>query len=210
MKEAVRKVVIKFGVPLVLASSGLATFLHDWEADKKQATKVYADRLARGIPTVCDGITPATSPYPVIVGDVWSQERCDEVNRMVVEKTQLKLLDCVKTRISQYTFDALSSHAHNVGVGNTCASKALGLINAGRLAEGYHLNPAETSRLAKIHGEWSASRARRDWRRADRLRGYMERAGCMGPNMELWHPVFEEPAHRRRRLRDRESTGARQ
>lgn len=136
MKEAVRKVVIKFGVPLVLASSGLATFLHDWEADKKQATKVYEDRLARGIPTVCDGITPATSPYPVIVGDVWSQERCDEVNRMVVEKTQLKLLDCINTRISQNTFDALSSHAHNVGVGNTCASKALGLINAGRLAEG--------------------------------------------------------------------------
>lgn len=131
-----RQIVIKYGAALVLASAGLAGFLHDWEADKKQATRVYADRLARGVPTVCDGITPATSPYPVIVGDVWSQERCDEVNRLVVTKTQLKLLDCVKTRISQNTFDALSSHAHNVGVGNTCASKALGWINAGQLATG--------------------------------------------------------------------------
>ena len=131
-----RQIVIKYGAPLVLASAGLAGFLHDWEADKQQATKVYADRLARGVPTVCDGITPATSPYPVIVGDVWSQERCDEVNRLVVTKTQFNLLDCVKTRISQNTFDALSSHAHNVSVGNTCASKALGLINTGQLADG--------------------------------------------------------------------------
>lgn len=136
MRDAARKVVVKFGVPLVLASASYMGFVSKWEADKQQATKVYADRLARGEPTVCDGITNATSPYPVIVGDVWSQDRCSEVNRLVAEKTQLKLLDCVKTRIGQNTFDALSSHAHNVGVGNTCASKALGLINAGSLEEG--------------------------------------------------------------------------
>ena len=136
MKEVARKVVIKYGVPLVLASAGYLGFVSKWVADKEQATRVYADRLARGEPTVCDGITNATSPYPVIVGDVWSAERCTEVNRLVAEKTQLRLLDCLKTRISQNTFDALSSHAHNVGVGNTCASKALGLINAGRMEDG--------------------------------------------------------------------------
>lgn len=130
------RVVMKYGAPLVIASASYMGFVAKWEADKTQATKVYADRLARGEPTVCDGITNKTSPYPVIVGDVWSEERCAEVNQLVAEKTQLKLLDCVKTRISQNTFDALSSHAHNVGVGNTCASTAMGLINAGRLAEG--------------------------------------------------------------------------
>lgn len=136
MKEAARKIVVKFGIPLVLASASYMGFVSKWEADKQQATRVYADRLARGEPTVCDGITNKTSPYPVIVGDVWSPERCAEVNQLVAERTQLKLLDCVRVRISQNTFDALSSHAHNVGVGNTCASRALGLINAGRLADG--------------------------------------------------------------------------
>jgi len=136
MTEAARKTVLKLGAVLVLASASLGGFLHKWEADKQHATTVYADRLARGVPTVCDGITPATSPYPMVVGDVWSAERCDEVNRMVVEKTQLNLLHCITRRVGQNTFDALSSHAHNVGVGNTCASKALGLINAGRLDEG--------------------------------------------------------------------------
>jgi GH24 family phage-related lysozyme (muramidase) len=131
-----KRIVVKYGVPLVLASASYLGFVHDWEADKKAAEKVYADRLARGEPTVCDGITNAVSPYPVIVGDIWSAERCEEVNSLVATKTQLKLLDCVKTAIQQNTFDALSSHAHNVGVGNTCASRALGLINAGRLAEG--------------------------------------------------------------------------
>lgn len=72
----------------------------------------------------------------MIVGDIWSEERCAEVNQLVAEKTQMKLSYCFRVPPSQNTFDALSSHAHNVGVGNTCASKALGLINAGRLAEG--------------------------------------------------------------------------
>lgn len=133
---ATRRTVARLGAVLVLASAGLAGFVHRWEADPRQATTVYADRLARGVPTVCDGITPATSPYPLVVGDVWSAARCAEVNRRVVEATQLKLLDCITHRVGQNTFDALTSHAHNVGVGNTCASRALGLINAGRLEEG--------------------------------------------------------------------------
>lgn len=136
MSEAARRVVVRFGVPLVLAGASYLGFVSRWEADGQQATRVYADRLARGEPTVCDGITNQTSPYPVVVGDVWSPERCAEVNRLVAERTQLRLLDCVHARIGQNTFDALSSHAHNVGVGNTCASRALGLINAGRLQEG--------------------------------------------------------------------------
>jgi lysozyme len=130
------QVVVRFGVPLVLASAGYLGFVNKWEADKAQATKVYADRLARGEPTVCDGITNAVSPYPVVVGDIWSEQRCQEVNALVAVKTQIRLLDCFKVPVQQNTFDALSSHAHNVGVGNTCASKAVGLINSGRLAEG--------------------------------------------------------------------------
>lgn len=129
-------VVWKFGVPLTLASAGLMALLNQWEPDHRNPGLVYPDMLAGGLPTVCKGITKHVSPYPVVIGDVWSEERCAEVERMVTEKGQLKLLDCVETRVSQNTFDAFSSHAHNFGVPSTCASKALGLVNAGRLAEG--------------------------------------------------------------------------
>ncbi|MGQ7818807.1 lysozyme [Metapseudomonas furukawaii] len=120
---------------LVLAGSGLLAFLGTWEGQGQNT--VYADKLSRGLPTVCKGITRYTSPYPVIVGDYWSEARCAEVERLVTEKSQLRLADCITNQaVSQNTFDALSSHAHNVGVPNTCASRAVGLINAGRIAAG--------------------------------------------------------------------------
>ncbi|WP_033473908.1 lysozyme [Bordetella bronchiseptica] len=119
---------------LVLASVGLMDFLGRWEGQGQQV--VYADRLARGLPTVCKGVTKHTSPYPVVVGDYWSPERCEQVERLVVSKGQLQLADCIQVAITQPIFDALSSHAHNFGVPSTCASRAVGLMNAGRLAEG--------------------------------------------------------------------------
>jgi GH24 family phage-related lysozyme (muramidase) len=120
---------------LVLCSGTLTAFLGTWEGTGQNV--VYADKLAGGLPTVCMGITRHTSPAPVIVGDYWSDARCAEVESLVVRKGQLQLADCLSNEaIGQNTFDALSSHAHNVGTANTCASRAVGLINAGRIAEG--------------------------------------------------------------------------
>jgi len=132
---------IKGGAAALVASGVLATFswpfqsfLGKWEGEGQNI--VYADKLAGGLPTVCKGITRHTSPAPVVVGDYWSPERCAEVERMVVGKDQLKLAQCINVAINQPIFDALSSHAHNFGVPSTCASRAVALINAGRLAEG--------------------------------------------------------------------------
>lgn len=119
---------------LALFSGPLQTFLGKWEGEGQNV--VYPDKLAGGLPTVCKGITKHTSADPVVVGDYWSPERCAEVERMVVGRDQLKLSACINVVVSQPIFDALSSHAHNLGVGNTCASRAVGLINAGRLREG--------------------------------------------------------------------------
>ena len=120
---------------LVLCSGALTAFLGTWEGDGQNV--VYADNLARGLPTVCKGVTKHTSPVPVVVGEYWSDARCAEVEKLVVQKGQLTLADCLTNQqISQNTFDALSSHAHNVGTANTCASRAVGLINAGRIADG--------------------------------------------------------------------------
>ena len=120
---------------LIICSGGLTAFLGTWEGNGQNV--VYADALARGLPTVCKGITKHTSPVPVVVGEYWSDDRCAEVEKLVVQKGQLTLADCLSNQqISQNTFDALSSHAHNVGTANTCASRAVGLINAGRIADG--------------------------------------------------------------------------
>lgn len=120
---------------LILASATLLAFLGTWEGEGQNT--VYPDKLAHGLPTVCKGITKYTSPYPVVVGDYWSEDRCEEVERMVVSNSQFSLADCLTNQsITQHTFDALSSHAHNFGVARTCASRAVGLINAGKIAEG--------------------------------------------------------------------------
>lgn len=131
------RIVVKFGVPLVLASAGLMGLLNKWEPDHDNPGRVYIDRLAASkVLTVCKGITPAASPYPLVLGDYWSPEKCAEVERLAAEKSQLRLIDCVHIRISQNTFDAFSSHAHNFGVAATCASRALELVNRGQLAAG--------------------------------------------------------------------------
>lgn len=120
---------------IALTSAALIAFLGKWEGEGQHL--VYADKLARGLPTVCKGITRHTSPFPVVVGDYWSSARCAEVEKLVIEKGQLALADCLTNqRVAQGTFDALSSHGHNFGMPSTCASRAVGLINAGRIAEG--------------------------------------------------------------------------
>lgn len=119
---------------LITTSPDLMRFLGKWEGDGQNV--VYADKLARGLPTVCKGITKHTSPYPVVIGDYWSPERCAEVEQMVVEGGQLDVARCINVAVSQPILDALSSHGHNFGAPNTCASRAVGLINAGRVAEG--------------------------------------------------------------------------
>ena len=120
---------------IALVSASLLGFLGQWEGEGQNV--VYPDQLARGLPTVCKGITRHTSPYPVVIGDFWSDARCDQVEQLVIVKGQLQLADCITyQQVGQNTFDALSSHAHNFGVPTTCASRAVGLINAGRIADG--------------------------------------------------------------------------
>jgi len=131
-----RKVVTRGGAVLVAVSATIGGFLHQWEDGGKTQFTVYADKLAGGLPTACNGLTNAVSPYPVVVGEVWSQEKCDAAQAVVVEKTQQGLAKCINGPITQSAFDALTSHAHNFGVGATCGSSAVKLVNAGHLVEG--------------------------------------------------------------------------
>ena len=125
------------GAALLVGSPTLMTFLGTWEGEQK--FQVYADKLANGLPTVCKGITRHTSPYPVVVGEVWSEVKCKEVEEKVVRDTQLGLQRCLDYPVPQQVFDALTSHAHNVGWPSTCNSQSVREINNGNIKKGCDL-----------------------------------------------------------------------
>jgi len=82
-------------------------------------------------------VFPEFAPPKVEIQTIAIGLTAAEVEQLVTEKGQLALADCLSNQaIGQKTFDALSSHGHNFGTSNTCASRAVGLINAGRIKDG--------------------------------------------------------------------------
>lgn len=126
--------VIRAGIPLVVASAVALGGIKMWEGGADG--RVYADPLAGGLPTGCWGVTRYSTDEPVIVGDVWSVERCERTLRTHATKTGMGILDCVSAPLTQSQFDAMIVFAHNVGIVAACASRAFALIEAGRVTEG--------------------------------------------------------------------------
>lgn len=118
----------KRGGALAIAGAALLAFVSNWEGMDQ---KVYADKLAYGVPTVCNGHTGPD----VRLGDVWTKEQCDAILVKNVEKHGKWLLSCVAVALNQNEYDAYTSWAFNVGVGAACGSTAIRLLNAGKRAE---------------------------------------------------------------------------
>lgn len=116
---------------LTLCSGALYTFLGRWEGEGQNI--VYADKLANGIPTVCRGITHWVTDTPVVVGEVWSKEKCEAEERAAITAVQSELIFCFDRteKIPQSVFDMATSHAWNVGYKKTCASQAMQAWKAG-------------------------------------------------------------------------------
>lgn len=136
------KTVLRFGIPLVLGGGAYVTYISSYEdgpakrdGSPQFKNVVYADALAAGLPTACLGLTKSASPVPVVLGEYWSDEQCMAVGSQVLAKGQAKVLDCIKVPVTQPVLDAFSSHGHNNGEPSTCASRAMGLLNAKRYEE---------------------------------------------------------------------------
>lgn len=113
------------GTAVVLAGAALLSFVSGWEGDEKVA---YADKLAGGLPTVCNGHTGPD----VRVGDVWTKAQCDAVLVKNATKHGQGLLACVAVPLNQNQYDALASWTFNVGVGAACGSTLVKLLNTGQ------------------------------------------------------------------------------
>jgi lysozyme len=137
MKMADKTKLIKVAGGLLLAASaGVTAILAEWEPDKAYPGLVYADKLAGGLPTVCNGITKHVTATPVVVGQQWSPEQCAREEAAAIEALQTRLAKCFKRTPPQSIFDMATSHAWNNGVGGTCNSQAMAAWNAGDWALG--------------------------------------------------------------------------
>ena len=129
--------VAALGGTLIFASPTLRDFLEREESGARGVVlTVYADKLAGGLPTVCDGLTRHVTRTPIIVGQRWTPEQCERETRAALVRVQQSLVKCFRILPPQSVFDMASSHAWNNGAPNTCASAALRAWNGGQFELG--------------------------------------------------------------------------
>lgn len=121
---------------LVVGGAAMLDHLHKWEEGPKRQLTVYADKLAGGLPTVCMGLTRHITKTPIVVGETWTEEKCDREERAAVVKVQRQLLKCFKVEPPEPVFMAATGHAWNFGAPSTCASSAMRAWNAEQWALG--------------------------------------------------------------------------
>jgi GH24 family phage-related lysozyme (muramidase) len=125
------------GGALLLATAGVVGYIGFWESGSAEPVlTVYADKLAGGLPTVCDGITRHVTTTPIIVGQVWTVEKCRAESERALMAIQTQLAMCFKRLPAQTVFDMATSHAWNNGVRATCGSAAMRAWNVGDWALG--------------------------------------------------------------------------
>ena len=124
------------GGSLLLGTPAVQHMLSKWESSNKRVLTVYADKLAGGLPTVCNGLTRHVTTTPIIVGQVWTTEKCEIHESAVTHTIQRELVKCFTRLPPQSVFDAATSHAWNFGVRKTCGSTSMKLWNAGQWSLG--------------------------------------------------------------------------
>lgn len=124
------------GAVLQAASPGLLEHLTKWESGGKRVLVVYADKLARGEPTVCNGLTKAVTRTPIVVGQQWTEEACIAEEQAALLKVQAQIAPCFRRPPPQSVFDMATSHAWNFGAAATCGSGAMSAWNRGEWERG--------------------------------------------------------------------------
>jgi lysozyme len=116
----------KGAIAIVTASAALLASVASWEGTEH---KPYKDVV--GVLTVCNGHTKNVVP-----NKVYTKAECDALLTQDLTEHGQGVLNCVKVPIPQGVYDGLASFAFNVGVGATCKSRAVALINQAKFIEG--------------------------------------------------------------------------
>lgn len=119
---------------LIVGGSTIIVATQQWEGDVHY---VYADKLARDIPTVCSGHTD----WKLRVGTPYTQEECARITSQDTEKYALRIIQCSghtkdNPVLNQNSLDALTLFGINVGTANACGSRAMRLIKEHKLEQG--------------------------------------------------------------------------
>lgn len=128
----------RYGSKLLLGTASVVAIIALWEGGKSLdgSSVVYADKLAGGIPTVCNGITRHVTTTPIVVGERWPAEKCQREESRAIAKVQVQLEKCFGPVPPQRVFDAATSFAWNVGLPAACKSRAMQLWKAAAWTEG--------------------------------------------------------------------------
>jgi lysozyme len=108
----------------------------DWLAKLEggYVLKAYADRAAKGIPTIGPGLTYLILPggrRRVTLDDKFdSIESCRAMYRRVVSETEVVVDACTRDDINQQEWDALTALCHNIGEPQFKGSTCIQLFNA--------------------------------------------------------------------------------
>lgn len=98
--------------------------------------RVYADKLAGGIPTYCAGRTD----WKAKVGTRLTNDECRDVNKATLIEFGYAVLGCTDwNQLTPGRLIGLTMFAINVGKQGACSSSAVRYINAGRVGEGCNL-----------------------------------------------------------------------
>lgn len=124
------------GGGLYFGSDDVRNTIERWESGNRRVLVVYADKLAGGLPTVCNGLTRHVTTTPIIVGDRWTDEKCEAHEAAVTHTIQRELTQCFTRLPPQKVFDGASSFAWNVGVRAVCRSQSMKLWNGGQWSLG--------------------------------------------------------------------------
>lgn len=119
--------------PIVKAGmGGIATLfllagLAQWEGN---SFPVYLDMV--GVPTVCSGITNATAPGWVVMGQTKTKAECDAMQMKILNEQVIpEITKCRKVDVTQLQHDMLVDFAWNVGTPKLCKSTLMRKLNTG-------------------------------------------------------------------------------
>lgn len=124
-------------VPVALAAALTSPLAYnELEKFEGNVLSVYADNLARGIPTRCAGDTNHSMP----VGTKLTSDQCREINKLTLIRYGSAVLACTTwENLTPKRLVGLTMFAINVGTSGACKSQSFKAINRGDIKAGCDL-----------------------------------------------------------------------